>query len=456
MVFSLTLRMQVKVAALEALIDTRTYVSNATFRSKLLPRLCEMLETARACCGSAPSPTRSTPKKAAGGGAAAGAGSGSGPGSAAGSSPTAGASPFAGASQLMVLPLLQGGACDEEDSLDAVTHHLARGFGEILCTLVDAGDVQLDAPSIRCFLSFYTVRGGGQRGCACACVTVHSLAGVVRDSLTQALGHSAHASARRLCAFNLPGVAHALGASAYDHSIHPLVRRLAEDEHAAVRRTVAAGLHEVAQVIGPAATLASLREVYLNLSSDVAPVVSGCVAAAMPEWLLRFHQPDAEEAKQNAAVAAVLPTMIAAAKSPAVTGFWRRQIRVLAAWRLLPLLAPQRSASDDVVSVLQLYLDEGSAPVRRATVATMVWLMRFGATGALRQKMKHAVFTTCVPSLRRVLCCDVLCSALLCSHGLDFGTQPGTGKCCAVPPGGGASCFWTPAGRRVGCFPGRT
>ena len=99
---------------------------------------------------------------------------------------------------------------------------------------------------------------------------------------------------------------------------------------------------------------------------------------------------------QNTVYSSIVPAMVAAAKSKSVTGFWRRQVRVLAAWRLLPFLCPRRSASEDVMAVLQMYLDIGSAPVRRATVCAMVWFMRFGATGVIRAKMKHSLLTTYV------------------------------------------------------------
>ena len=55
---------------------------------------------------------------------------------------------------------------------------------------------------------------------------------------------------------------------------------------------------QVAKVVGPDITVALLRPVFLELLADSSSGVVGKVARSMDDWLLRFYQPDAEEAKQ--------------------------------------------------------------------------------------------------------------------------------------------------------------
>lgn len=90
----------------------------------------------------------------------------------------------------------------------------------------------------------------------------------------------------------------------------------------------------------------------------------------------------------------LLPAVFDAVVGPAVSRCWRRQLHVLAALRALPFQCPTLCTHQAVEPIIDCYMDGGSAAVRAACAATMVWFSRFGPSGVMRAHFHSRVLST--------------------------------------------------------------
>lgn len=115
---------------------------------------------------------------------------------------------------------------------------------------------------------------GGERASASL---VDHFASAARAESGQSSGQSSGGGLQLACAFNLPGVALAIGRARW-HEIREAHATLADSVQWRVRRTVACSLHEVAKILGDDAADADLSPIFEETLKDTDEVRFGAVS----------------------------------------------------------------------------------------------------------------------------------------------------------------------------------
>ena len=258
---------------------------------------------------------------------------------------------------------------------DGMRTVLGESVGALLLALVDAGEAVPVCGEIA-----DTPVPSGDAGAVLAVLEFHA-----------SLGSHSRVEYRKLCAYNLPAVAAIVGPPLRVSHVVPLVCRLALDGSELVRRTLACGLHEVAARLGGELTVTQLRGAFVALFQDEADHVVSALIDSMRAWLPLFCVDDI--AVRTGALAAITPLVLAVAKRRCVALSWRRQVRLLAALRLLPLMTDSEAATRGLLDAVDAAFEGGARPVRAAAVRSMMWIARHAPSGLYRQTMLAGVLS---------------------------------------------------------------
>jgi hypothetical protein len=164
----------------------------------------------------------------------------------------------------------------------------------------------------------------------------------------------------------------------------PCLFRLAVDPSPNVRVCIARGLPHIAAGLGHERASRLLPPLYMLLLQDSCDEVVGEVIDTAHAWLAHLCAP--EMGVRLLTYAALAPLIFVLGSKAVVTGSWRRQLSLLAALRLLPLLLPAPHVTEGALTVALGYIASASTakPVLASAVHTLVWLSRHSPVGRVR------------------------------------------------------------------------